>query len=208
MPTLTDVWRGQLGRVWGERNDLTPQELDSRYLTELGITRSELNADFLVGLPKDAAILEVGCGTGLQLRFLHDTGFTNLYGVDLNTELLKQCPHYVLTTEASADDLPFSDGLFDLVFTSGLLMHVPPDSLIDTMREIARVSCRWVWGYEYYSDASQEVEWRGRKGILWRDDHPKLYQSLGLRLAKVRYLPHIMDGSKVDVMFLLEKVHG
>ena len=205
MPTPTDIWRGQLGRVWGERNDVTPQQLDSRYMWELGVTRSELNSEFLVGLPRDVPLLEVGCGNGLQLRFLHDMGFTNLYGVDVNASLLAECPSYVLTTEASADDLPFSDGMFDLVFTSGLLMHVPPDSLEKTMREIVRVSNRWAWGYEYYAPTSEEVEWRGQRGILWRDDHAKAYQKLGLSLAKIRYLPHIMDGSKVDVMFLLEK---
>ena len=169
------------------------------------MTRSELNADFLVGLPHDAAVLEVGCGNGLQLRCLHDMGFTNLYGVDVNAELLAECPGYVLATEASADDLPFSDAMFELVFTSGLLMHIAPDSLDKTMREIVRVSNRWVWGFEYYAPKSEEVEWRGHRGILWRDDHSRLYEKLGLRLAKIRYLPHITDGSKVDVMFLLEK---
>jgi len=41
---------------------------------------------------KDAAIVDVGCAVGETLVRLHDRGFTNLYGVDDNSRMLKLCP--------------------------------------------------------------------------------------------------------------------
>jgi 2-polyprenyl-3-methyl-5-hydroxy-6-metoxy-1,4-benzoquinol methylase len=40
----------------------------------------------LAGLPRDARILELGCGAGDLLEFLRRTGFTKAWGVDLSPE--------------------------------------------------------------------------------------------------------------------------
>jgi SAM-dependent methyltransferase len=37
-------------------------------------------------LPRDAAILELGCGPGDLLQFLHDSGFSRAEGIDLSAE--------------------------------------------------------------------------------------------------------------------------
>jgi SAM-dependent methyltransferase len=41
-------------------------------------------------LPKDAPILEVGCGNGSFLNYLKKKGFVNLRGVDLSSQYLEQ----------------------------------------------------------------------------------------------------------------------
>src|SRR4051794_25163727 len=40
------------------------------------VHRSEVLADLIADLPKDARILEVGCNVGRNLAYLHDSGWT------------------------------------------------------------------------------------------------------------------------------------
>lgn len=47
----------------------------------------------------------------------------------------------------TADDIPFRDGYFDLVFTSGVLIHINPQSIGKVLREIYRCSNSLYLGY-------------------------------------------------------------
>src|SRR5437588_616906 len=42
-------------------------------------------------LPAGARILDVGCGTGAWLKRLHDAGFHELWGTDLDTGSFQAC---------------------------------------------------------------------------------------------------------------------
>ena len=44
-----------------------------------------------LGIPVNAAILDVGSSTGTNLRMLRDTGFTNFQGVDISPEAQRFC---------------------------------------------------------------------------------------------------------------------
>ena len=83
-------WRGTFGKEYSERNLLTPAALDALYEQKYGITRGALNQRFLAEVPKDARILEVGCNLGNQLLALQQMGFTNLYGIEIIGEIVKQ----------------------------------------------------------------------------------------------------------------------
>jgi hypothetical protein len=60
---------------------------------------------------------------------------------------------------------------------------------------------------EYFSDACEEVSYRGEQGLLWKSDFCKLYLERfpDLRLVQQRRYPR-PDGDNQDVMFLLERV--
>jgi len=67
-------------------------------------------------------ILEVGCNVGNQLRMLQRMGFNNLYGIELQQyaiEKAKALTKRINIIHGVADDIPFKDGYFDMVFTSG-----------------------------------------------------------------------------------------
>lgn len=73
--------------------------------------------------------LDVGCGTGRWTKFLSDkVGFIEAidpsHAVHAAARLLSDCDN-VRITQASVDDLPFSDCAFDLVFSLGVLHHIP-----------------------------------------------------------------------------------
>lgn len=84
----------------------------------------------------DAAILEVGCGSGRHLAHLRDHGFENLTGIDINDEsfdvMAEQYPRLFergrFHTGALEDLLPeFDDDAFDVVYSVETLQHVHPE---------------------------------------------------------------------------------
>lgn len=124
-----------------------------------------------------SSVLEVGCGSGHNFAGLR---VPNMVGVDVNEKALAQVPDHVSTHVGDATMLDFATDLFDLVLTFGLLVHIPPDDLQKAMREIVRVSRRYVFAGEYLGD--DEVDYRG--GVLWRRDYGGLYQDMGLTLVE------------------------
>jgi ubiquinone/menaquinone biosynthesis C-methylase UbiE len=86
----------------------------------------------------DVAILEAGCGTGLILRRLADLS-RHVVGLDLSAGMLRQARDRGLTVvQGSLDDLPLSDGVFDLVVSFKVLAHVPP--IERALAELVRVT--------------------------------------------------------------------
>lgn len=80
-------------------------------------------------LPKHldgARVLDIGCGTGRYFPFLSQLGATCLAGVDTGWHLLRRCRQRnpaVHLAQADAVRLPFSDGLFEVVMSLGLIEH-------------------------------------------------------------------------------------
>ncbi len=84
----------------------------------------------------DATILELGCSSGRHLAHLHDEGYENLHGIEINDEALAVMEeNYPALAEdgtfyidAIQDVLPeFDDGQFDVVFSVETLQHLHPD---------------------------------------------------------------------------------
>jgi pseudaminic acid biosynthesis-associated methylase len=124
--------------------------------------------------------LEVGCNVGANLYWLAELlGAGNVAGVDVNEralEILRARVPGIDARKASARDLPFDDDVFDLTFTTGVLIHQPPDELPRVMDEIVRCSRRYVLCGEYRADDLEAVPYRGQEGALFRHDYGRLYQ--------------------------------
>jgi len=208
-----NFWLGQFGQDYTDRNTCTAEGVDQNYENWFGVKRSEMNRRFLDGLDREARILEGGCNIGLQLEQLQLMGFKNLYGIELQryaADLAKQRLEGVDVIQGSALDLPFRDGWFDLVYTSGVLIHIAPGDLPTVMREMTRCSKRFIWGFEYYAETTTEVLYRGHEGCLWKAPFDQLFQEHAgpLKLVKKELLPYLSreGAGNVDAMYLLEKV--
>ncbi len=88
-------------------------------------------------------VLEVGCGIAVDGRFLSENGI-DYQAVDLSFESLKLADRHFRQnslrrrfTNSDATRLPFRDGTFDLVYSIGVLHHVPDTEA--ACREVARV---------------------------------------------------------------------
>lgn len=182
MIKITDqmkAWSGEFGKQYTDRNALSLEDMEVMYMKRYRVTRSELNKKFLEGIELSSRILEVGSNIGNQLLLLQKMGFKRLYGIELQNyavELSKSRTKNINIIEGSVFDIPFKDSYFDLVFASGLLIHINPRDIINAIGEIHRCSSKYIWGFEYYADEYTEVMYRGNKNLLWKSDFGVLQQ--------------------------------
>lgn len=88
-------------------------------------------------------VLDIGCGSGIDAMEFARNG-ADVTAVDitqnalnLTLELMKETRTMFQVRLASADNLPFSDNTFDLIYSFGVLHHIP--NIRDTLREVKRV---------------------------------------------------------------------
>ncbi len=115
----------------------------------------------LAGSLRCTSVLEIGCGTGIDLRLFPDT--FQVTGIDLNDSALAvardKMPSATFETGSIAD-LPFEDSSVDFVFTHQLLNYLDDDALEKGVAEMYRVAKRYVMNCEKYSPTEE-----------WIDDH-------------------------------------
>ena len=205
-----EKWSGEFGRNYTNRNLYGVRQLDDFYKKTWGTARREMNRQFLLPIKgKISRLLEVGSNVGNQLATLQNQGFENLYGVEIQhyaVEKSKSLTKNINIIQGSAFDIPFKDGYFDLVFTSGVLIHIAPKDLPKALDEIFRCSRRFIWGFEYYGDRHTEIKYRGNNDLLWKANFREIYLKLfkSLKLVKCKKFKYV-GSEQVDEMFLLEK---
>ena len=96
---------------------------------------------YLEDVPKNAKILEVGCGSGRFLEFLEKNGYKNIYGIDSSKEMMdiaKKRTKAILI-KGDAYKLPFSKNSFEVVFSIHVLMHISnPKKVIGEMLRVSK----------------------------------------------------------------------
>ena len=104
-------------------------------------------ADWMAGRnQRTLHALDVGCGTGRLLAFLHSAWpGLRLVGLDLSLPYLAEARRLIGRTarvklqEGAAESLPFGNGSLDLVVSSFLLHELPPEVRAQMLAETARV---------------------------------------------------------------------
>jgi SAM-dependent methyltransferase len=102
------------------------RRLISRVISQLQIHRS-------------AKVLDVGTGTGTNLRLLVQLGFTEIEGLDFNEDAINFCKHKGLgmVRQGDACAMPFPDKSFDLILATDIIEHLDDD--LRALSEIHRV---------------------------------------------------------------------
>lgn len=207
-----NFWKGTFGKEYTERNSFDLDEWNKLYISIFGVTKIQMNQEFIGDFPKDMRILEVGCNIGLQLIGLQKMGFTNLWGLELlefAVEKAKSMTQGINIIQGSGFDIPFKDCYFDMVYTSGVLIHIAPGDLPVILNEMYRCTSKYIWGFEYYSPEFTEINYRGNTGFLWKVDYAKFIQETlpDTRLIAKKLYPYInkSESGNIDSMYLLEK---
>lgn len=85
------------------------------------------------------ALLDVGCGRGDMLKALFNAG-NKVSGVDLSPVSADACkPHLVKIANLETDELPYSEGSFEYVFSKSVIEHLhnPTHFLDQCLRVLA-----------------------------------------------------------------------
>ena len=86
------------------------------------------NCEFFKGM----SVLEVGCGTGLFLKYLETEGITDIFGIDKDPHIIQILPDELLNKVEVVDVDEYLDGLsadkaFDRILLIDVLEHFNPN---------------------------------------------------------------------------------
>jgi len=121
-----------------------------RHMEDYRAFRNQTLAQILTdhGVPTNARVLEVGCGTGLTLEFLSSLpAGLRVFGMDLSETMLKQAeskakrlpnPPRVLLGDAGR--LPYESGLFDVTLATRFIHQFTHDDKKRLWQEFQRVT--------------------------------------------------------------------
>lgn len=171
MSRPVDQWRGDFGAEYITRN-----QADERAVRQRTLTWGRFLWPMMQSLPK--SVLEVGCNVGINLRALDRLIDADLYAIEPNAAAREVVlrdkilpPERLFDADATA--VPMGDGEVELSFTTGVLIHVPPEELGGAVDELYRVSSRYIFMSEYFADQPEEKAYRGHDGLLFKRDFGK-----------------------------------
>jgi len=126
---------------------------------------------------KSWSILEIGCGTGRNLVALQKAGFKKVSGIEISPKTvavgMKAFPEYadMQVIIGPAEKVIDEVGDFDVIYTSGLLMHIPPEHewLFERISQKARKLIVTVEG-ESLRHVSEHA---------WNRDYQVVFEALG-----------------------------
>jgi len=165
-------WIGKFGDDYIERNPYEEWKID---LGKEGFRRIIKNREV-------ESILEVGSNIGLNLIYLSAVieKKVDLFAVEPNRKAFS-----ILTSNnkirlkkawnVSAFELPMEDSSIDLVFNSGVLIHISPDDLGFATDEIVRVAKKYVLCIEYFSHKPEAILYQGQNNLLFKRDFGSFY---------------------------------
>lgn len=95
------------------------------------LKRRELIVEWLAQVPKDAAILDIGCSSGVLLTDLKNKGYRNLHGIDVSESAIALAREYGHEAVQVMDgsNITFNPGTFDVIIASDCLEHIEQDTL-------------------------------------------------------------------------------
>lgn len=98
-------------------------------------------------IPADVrSVLDAGCGNGMFLKHLQDQGRFDCRGLERSRAAIKTGVEQlgVKITEGDLGSIPFEDNSFDMVTSMEVLEHLPLPVFTKAIREMERVSRRYV----------------------------------------------------------------
>ena len=178
MPLNTEAWAGGWGNSYQERNSSNWASIKNRSrlfgdIFQAMETASKTAAPSLPAFP--ASVIEVGGGAGDNLRAIdmiyeRSRQPVRLMSCDPNEAARKAMADVATVVPGDILALPYGNNEADLVFTSGVLIHIQPTDLDRALSEIHRVSKRWILSIEYFNAVPDQVLYRGQSDMLWRRD--------------------------------------
>ncbi len=127
---------------------------ESRYNEEF----AKFTRDLAMSL-RCTSILEIGCGTGIDLRLFSDA--FQIHGIDLNDHALqiaKEKLPDVNFKKGSIAKLPFEDSTIDFVFTHGLMNYLDDDTVEKGIAEIYRITGKYIMNCERFEEKEKEID--------------------------------------------------
>lgn len=156
----TLFWEGEFGNDYTQRNNLQASD------------RIKFFEKILHLAPDIKDVCELGANRGHNLEALQaiNNGL-ELTGVEINRQACSEMSvknRINVVCSTIQDFLPSEK--FDLVFTCGVLIHLPPADLPEIYRRMLSLSQKYVLINEYFNPVPVELNYRGHAEKLFKRD--------------------------------------
>ena len=138
------------------------EEFWNKYADENESRGNEEFTKFLTNLVRSlhcTSVLEIGCGTGIDLRKFDDS--FEIHGIDLNEHALELAKVNIPKAKfykESITKLPFEDSSVDFVFTHKLLNYLDDETVDNGVSEMFRVAKRYVLNCELFGETEEKID--------------------------------------------------
>ena len=148
--------------------------------------------DILKNYPKNMAVLDIGCSSGILLNELKDIGFEagNLYGVDISEKAINNCRANGIANAfvMDAQDIQL-DRKFDIIIASDCLEHLEDDrKALANWADLLKpngILLVFVPAFKALWSEHDEVNMHFRRYV--REDLEKKIKASGLEIEKSSY---------------------
>jgi SAM-dependent methyltransferase len=148
-------------------------------------------------------ICEVGCNIGNNL-FGFPKDF-QVYGIDRNEYALEKAkvnhPSFKFE-KMTINEINFPDSFFDLVFTRGVLIHIPSNELDECLKQILRVSKKWIFHLEYFGNDGEMIKWSRGDNLLWYRNMKKRWSKYNVEVISETDISENLDFGKMRFTLL------
>jgi pseudaminic acid biosynthesis-associated methylase len=188
-------WHSEYASEYIERN----QKFD----IDLGITAWEKMLTE-VDLNTLSSVLELGCNIGRNLHIFEQLlpeaqkSIVEISPLAFNTVTKNFKLKDSQNKSILESDLPLNS--FDLVFTSGVLIHVNPNDLIKTMSKMYNYSKKYILICEMFSRTPKTVHYRNEDDLLFTRDFGRLFlENYSCKVVDYGFLwGHYFDAAGFD----------
>ncbi len=176
-------WQGEFGNAYVKRNsDLKIFDKRNKFFTSLLKEYSDIKS-----------ILEVGCSIGGNLHVLNKINKSLiLAGIEPNQTASDTAQKLVPTASIFTTNIYDFERInsYDLVFTSGVLIHIANKNLKKALLKMRAASRRYLLSIEYYSRRREVVPYRNLKDALFKRPYDKEWRGFFsfLKLVKKGFI--------------------
>ena len=149
-------------KKWNKLTMNYDAEFWGKYADENESRMNEEFAKFITNLASSlhcTSVLEVGCGTGIDLKEFKEPFEVN--GLDLNDHALdmarKNLPN-VNFKNGNISKMPYDDSSIDFIFTHKLLNYLDDDVLDAGVAEMFRVSKKYILNCELFGESEEPID--------------------------------------------------
>jgi len=152
-------------------------------------------------------ICEAGCNIGNNLSSFPEN--FEIYGIDMNKNALEKAKKRYPDFSFKKTDLKqtgFPDSSFDLVFTRGVLIHIPTTDLDKVLKEFVRISKKWILNFEYFGEDGKMIKWKRGDDLLWYRNMKERWKNFPVNIINEIDIPKEIDPGKMKLT-LVTKNH-
>lgn len=160
--SAAEFWKGEGGNAYVDRNQ--SEALLASY--------TAMWAKILQRTRDVRTVLEVGANIGMNLEAIRRLmPEVHREAIEPNESAAEALSKRGVTVHRKLAQEPWEvDASFDLVFTRGVLIHIPQQHLDAVYSNLYMHSHRYVMVAEYFSKARTMISYRGHNSLLWKAD--------------------------------------